>query len=68
MEKSIEDKCEDCGLPYPDFPMDVSVSNEQWTELTGYTDEGFLCGACIIQRGVGKYIAAELKFNWKIGD
>ncbi len=61
--------CEDCGLPDQDFPMDVTIPNEQWTVLTGYTDgEGILCGTCIIQRAVGKYIVARLRFEWKIHD
>jgi hypothetical protein len=56
--------CEDCGLAYQDFPMDVTIPNDQWTELTGYTDgEGILCGGCIIQRGTEKYIVARLKFE-----
>ncbi len=56
--------CEDCGLLYQDFPMDVTIPNDQWIELTGYTDgEGILCGACIIQRGTKKYIVARLKFE-----
>ncbi len=62
-----EPKCEDCGLLYQDFPMDVTIPNDQWVVLTGYTDgEGILCGSCIIQRGVGKYIVARLSFEWRI--
>ncbi len=61
---SGELKCEDCRLPYRLFPMDVTIPNEQWTELTGYTDgEGILCGGCIIQRGTEKYIVARLRFE-----
>jgi len=61
--------CEDCGLLYQDFPMDVTIPNEQWAVLTGYRDgEGILCGACIIQRGVGKYIVARLRFEWRVRD
>ena len=61
-------RCEDCDLPYQDFPMDVTVPDDQWIELTGYADgEGILCGACIIQRGVGKYIAARIRFEWRLG-
>jgi hypothetical protein len=49
--------------------MDVTLPNEQWTVLTGYTDgEGILCGACIIQRAVGKYIVARLRFEWRVHD
>lgn len=59
-------KCEDCYLPYQNFGMDVTVPNDQWTELTGYTDgEGLLCGPCIIQRGIEneKYGVARLRFE-----
>ncbi len=59
-------KCEDCHLLYQNFGMDVTIPNDQWTELTGYTDgEGLLCGACIIQRGIEneKYGVARLRFE-----
>ena len=62
-------KCEDCGLLYQDFPMDVTVPDEQWVTLTGYTEgEGILCGSCIILRGSKKYVAARLKFEWRLAD
>ncbi len=60
----MDAKCEDCDLPYQDFSMDVTIPDEQWTELTGYTNgEGLLCGMCIIQRGAEKYIVARLRFE-----
>ncbi len=58
--------CEDCGLSYKDLPMDVVLSNEQWTEITGYTEgEGILCVACILARGskTKKYVVAKLRFE-----
>ncbi len=59
--------CEDCGLLYHDFPMDVTIPDDQWIELTGYIEgEGILCGACIIQRGKEKYGVARLRFEGEI--
>ncbi len=59
-------KCEDCGLLYQDFPMDITLPDNQWIELTGYVDgEGILCGWCIIKRAANKnkYVAGRLRFE-----
>ena len=59
-----EVKCEDCGLLYQDFPIEVTVSHEQWAELTGYIEgEGILCGVCLLSRGAEKYVIARLWFE-----
>lgn len=45
-------RCQDCGLLYSLFPLDVVLPNEQWEAITGYTDgSGILCAMCIVQRG-----------------
>lgn len=45
-------RCEDCGMLYEDFPLDVIVPNDQWQAITGYTDgKGILCAMCIVRRG-----------------
>jgi len=44
--------CEDCGMPYDNFPMDVNIPDDQWRQITGYVDgHGILCAACIVKRG-----------------
>ena len=71
LEAKIEQtvSCEDCSLPYQDFPMDITIPDNQWTEITGYTEgEGILCGACIIQRAVGKYGVGRLRFERPIAN
>lgn len=58
--------CEDCGLLYQDFPMDITIPDSQWIELTGYVNkEGILCGWCIIKRAanLNKYVAGRLRFE-----
>ena len=45
-------KCEDCGLPYSEFPLDVVLSDAQWSAMTGKHDgSGILCASCIVARG-----------------
>lgn len=62
-------KCEDCGLLYQDFPIEVTVTSEQWIELTGYREgEGILCGACIVSRGSRKYAVGRLFFEGRRRD
>lgn len=62
-------KCEDCGLLYQDFPMDVTIPDKQWIELTGHKEgDGILCGACIILRGAEKYGVARLRFERRMAN
>ena len=42
-------KCEDCGMPYKDFPLDVVIPNAQWNALHP-NDGGVLCANCMVSR------------------
>lgn len=63
--------CEDCGLPYGEFPLDVVIPGEQWEQLTGYVEgEGLLCPTCIVKRAAkivkpdgSQYITGKLVFE-----
>jgi hypothetical protein len=49
--------CLDCGLPYADFPMDVSLPRGQW--LTIHPDEhGVICAGCIVKRVRARMVGA----------
>ena len=41
-------ECDDCGLDYSDFPIDVLLPRHQW--LTIHPNNGLLCAACIVKR------------------
>lgn len=41
--------CLDCGLPYSEFPLDVSLPRSQWLEIHP-AEHGLLCAACIVRR------------------
>lgn len=61
----INPVCEDCGKPYSDFPLDVVLTDDQWSLITERSDGGgLLCAACIVERGSKwKYSAAKLVFE-----
>lgn len=42
--------CEDCGLPYRDFPLDVVLPDEHWELIHPSGTGGVLCAACIVSR------------------
>ncbi len=42
--------CEDCGLPYEQFPLDVSLPDADWQALKRPGDQGLLCAGCIVNR------------------
>ena len=42
--------CEDCGLLYEAFPLDVNLSRAQWLAIYP-GDNGVLCAGCIVKRG-----------------
>ena len=59
-------RCEDCGMIYENFPLDVVIPDEQWAQITGYDDgHGILCAACIVKRGttLPGITVATLKFE-----
>jgi hypothetical protein len=42
-------RCIDCGLPYVEFPLDVSLPPEQWSAIHPQLN-GVLCAQCIAHR------------------
>ena len=46
-----ERKCEciDCGLPYSEFGLDMTLPNEQWLMIHPEGD-GILCANCMVKR------------------
>src|SRR5512138_3482472 len=43
-------ECEDCGLPYNDFMLDVTLPDEQWLAIHPSGINGLLCARCIVAR------------------
>lgn len=41
--------CLDCGKPYRDFPLDSTLSAEQW-RLIHDSEGGVLCANCMVAR------------------
>lgn len=43
--------CEDCGLPYRDFPLDLTIPDADWEVIhPGSNGGGLLCAQCIVTR------------------
>lgn len=42
--------CEDCGLPYEQFPLDVVLPDADWLLIHPSGDGGLLCAGCIATR------------------
>lgn len=42
-------RCLDCGLHYADFPLDMTLPDEQWLAIHP-DDGGVLCAGCIVKR------------------
>lgn len=43
--------CDDCGIDYSEFFMDVVLPNDQWELVSGNSEGGgLLCAACIVKR------------------
>lgn len=40
--------CNDCGLHYEDFPIDVVLPDDEWAEIC--PEGGVLCAQCIARR------------------
>lgn len=57
--------CKDCGLPYMEFGIDATLSNEQWFAIHPEGTEGLLCANCIMQRAsfLPGIIAARIKLE-----
>jgi len=60
-------KCEDCGMPYKDFPLDTTIPNGQWLAIHPESLNGILCAGCIVKRGskIPGVTAARLVFDIK---
>lgn len=43
-------RCEDCGLPYVEFPLDTVLPDDDWRRLHPSGDGGLLCAGCIAAR------------------
>ncbi len=41
--------CRGCGLPYDEFGLDTTLSDEQWALVWPKID-GLLCASCMVQR------------------
>lgn len=50
LERKLITACEDCGLPYQDFPLDLTLSDEQWLLIHPTGVGGLLCAQCIVTR------------------
>ncbi|OGO11438.1 MAG: hypothetical protein A2Y53_00025 [Chloroflexi bacterium RBG_16_47_49] len=64
-KKTIKLACEDCGLPYRDFPLDTTVSDNQWSEIHP-ENGGVLCASCMVKRAshLPGIIAARMVFEF----
>jgi hypothetical protein len=56
--------CDGCGKLYRDFPLDVTIPDDQWLAIQGRPG-GVLCAACIVERGarLPGVTAARLHFE-----
>ncbi len=43
-------KCQDCGIPYSEFGLDLVLPNQQWEILC--PNGGILCANCICKRAI----------------
>jgi hypothetical protein len=43
-------KCEDCGLAYSYFDLDVTLPDDQWLLIHPESEEGILCVKCMVKR------------------
>lgn len=42
-------RCMDCSVPYADFPLDTTLSDDQW-KMIHRPEGGVLCASCIVRR------------------
>ena len=49
-EQHVVPVCEDCGMPYESFLLDVTLSDEQWLAIHPSGRDGLLCAQCIVAR------------------
>ena len=43
-------KCLDCGKPYEDFGLDLTLPDEQWLLIHPEGFNGLLCANCVVWR------------------
>lgn len=44
-------RCDDCNIPYSEFPLDVVLPDDQWRAIHPEREGGVLCAACVVARG-----------------
>lgn len=49
-DRQLITACEDCGLPYREFPLDVVMPDADWLRIHPSGDGGLLCAGCIAKR------------------
>lgn len=58
--------CDDCGLPYEEFGIDLVLPDQQWKPLAG--EAKLLCASCICRRadkcGGRSVVAWVLNFDY----
>lgn len=57
--------CLDCGFPYPDFPIDTTLPDEQWRMIHD-SEGGILCASCMVKRAskLQGIIAARMRLEF----
>lgn len=43
-------RCEDCGIPHSQFPMDLTVTPTDWALVHPEGESGVLCSCCVLKR------------------
>lgn len=46
----MKSACGDCGLPYDEFGIDTTLSNNQWAIIHPEGRGGLLCANCMVKR------------------
>ncbi len=57
-------RCQDCRLMYVDFPLDITLPDDQWLQING-REGGVLCACCIVRRAAkagGIAVRAVIEF------
>lgn len=53
-------RCLDCGLAYRDFPLDLTLPDEQW-RMIHPDGNGVLCANCIVKRAAAIHGAVAIR-------
>ena len=59
-------KCLDCGALYREFPLDMTVPDDQWLMIHPEGEGGILCASCIVRRAakLPGIIAVRARFEF----